>query len=163
MKKLLPILLVLLGLGGGVGAGFMLRPPPGEPEACAPAVDCPEPVEERPEPTASDKPTSFASLKKQFVIPVLRDGQVVALVVASLALEVDEGTDELAFIREPKLRDAFLQVMFIHAHSGGFNGNFTQDAALRDLKLRLYEVALPIMGEALHGVLITEIVRQDLS
>ncbi len=30
MRRLLPILLILLGLGGGIGAGWFLKPPPAE-------------------------------------------------------------------------------------------------------------------------------------
>ena len=38
MKKLLPIIIALLGLVGGLGAGFVLKPPP-EPEAHAEGKD----------------------------------------------------------------------------------------------------------------------------
>ena len=48
MKKLLPIILLILGAGGGVGAGLYLRPPPAEhemaAEACADGdAHCPPP------------------------------------------------------------------------------------------------------------------------
>ncbi len=174
MSKLLPIVFVLIGLGAGVGAGIVLKPA-SEETACvegapmdgAPSeggdmVSCEEEEKAKKRAAKPMVPTSFASLKKQFVVPVLKEDKVVALVVASVSLEVDEGTEENAFQKEPKLRDAFLQVLFVHAHSGGFDGDFTAPAAVDDLKERLYEVAAPIVGETLHDVLLTEILRQDM-
>ncbi|MEO0386899.1 MAG: flagellar basal body-associated FliL family protein [Pseudomonadota bacterium] len=174
MAKLLPILFVVVGLIGGVAAGMLLRPAPamaecGDKDDMAPMADGGEAMTEdcaekpmKKKAKAPMVPTSFAELEKQFVVPILKDERVVALVVASMALEIDEGTDEAAFSKEPKLRDAFLQVLFTHAHSGGFDGDFTAQTAIEDLKGRLYEAAQDIVGETLHDVLLTEIVRQDL-
>lgn len=167
MGKLLPILLVLLGFGGGVGAGMFLRPPPEEDEMaeCAEGEHCPG--EEAHESHVVEgelvdgEGTSFAVLKKQFVIPILTDNRVTGLVVASVAIAVDEGTIEAVFELEPRLRDAFLRVLFVHASSGGFEGNFLNERKIDDLKGRLNEVAAPIIGKIFQEVLLTEIVRQD--
>ncbi|MSU91803.1 flagellar basal body-associated protein FliL [Rhodobacteraceae bacterium 2CG4] len=165
MAKLLPIALVALGLGAGAAAGLVLKPgkpvcdpeaPEKTPEACA-AAEAPAAKE-----TYEDGKTEFAELKRQFVVPIVRDEKVEALVVASLSVEIAEGGAEHVYSREPKLRDAFLNVLFVHAHSGGFDGAFTSRAAMADLKARLVEVARPVVGEGLRDVLITEIVRQDL-
>ena len=166
MCRLFPILLIVIALGAGAGAGLYL----GGDKACAAGAaapapeadaadgdDCGEVVKEK-----ADKPTEYAALQRQFVIPVMRDGQVNAMVVASLALEVVEGGSETAFSAEPKLRDAFLRVFFTHAHSGGFDGEFTSQNAMVELRDRLREVAEPILGSVLKEVLITDIVRQDL-
>ena len=166
MGKLIPIVVVLLGAGGGVGAGMMLKPAPDpcmpeDSEACLAEAEAAEKAEMMAK-EAERADAEFAELKRQFVIPIVRDGRVSALVVASLALEIDTGATEAVFSLEPKLRDAFLQVMFVHAHSGGFDGTFTARQAMADLKERLNEVARPIIGASLHNVLITEIVRQDI-
>ncbi len=176
MKLLLPILFVVIGLGAGVGAGMMLKPDPmadckamemGElaldAEAAAACEELRAEAKKMAEAAKKDAavPTSFASLKRQFVVPILKGEQVTALVVASLAIEVVEGSEEIVFDREPKLRDAFLEVLFVHAHSGGFDGEFTSPSAIGDLKGRLYETAEPIVGDVLRDVLLTEIVRQD--
>ncbi|MEM7614386.1 MAG: flagellar basal body-associated FliL family protein [Pseudomonadota bacterium] len=162
MGKILPLVLILVGLGGGVAAGFMLKPAdPG----CEPAdTECLE-KEEDAKKAAEAKaklPTEFAELQRQFVIPLLRDERVASLVVASLAVEVEEGRATYVYDAEPKLRDAFLQILFVHAHSGGFDGDFTSPRAMDDLKTRLTEAAEPILGKTFKDVLITEIVRQDL-
>lgn len=170
MKRLLPIIIVAIALAGGAGAGLFLAPkdacaaaePKADADADAPkdmADDC-EPMAEEAE--DKDAATEFAALNRQFVIPVMSGGEVRAMVVATLALEVAEGTSQAAYSAEPKLRDAFLQVFFVHAHSGGFDGAFTQAKAMSDLRTRLYEVAEPVLGKSLKSVLITDIVRQDL-
>lgn len=167
MAKILPILMVLIGLGGGGAAGFFLKPAPEvmegecppEEEECMPAEEM---VEEMPEEIDPESETDFANLNKQFVIPIVKDEKVVALVVTSLALEVLPGSYERVYEKEPKLRDEFLKVLFTHAHSGGFSGEFTSGHAMEDLRTRLYQVARDIVGAGLVDVLIVEIVRQDM-
>ncbi|QHQ36453.1 flagellar basal body-associated FliL family protein [Algicella marina] len=176
MKLLIPILFVLVGLGGGVGVGMMLKPDPIadckamqageltlEAEAAAECEDILAAVDKEIEALKREMegPTTFAELKRQFVVPLLQGERVQALVVASIALEMSDGTQDVVYEREPKLRDAFLEVLFVHAHSGGFDGEFTAPAAIEDLKRRLNEAALPIVGDGLRDVLLTEIVRQD--
>ncbi|WP_348984503.1 flagellar basal body-associated FliL family protein [Aliiroseovarius sp. S1339] len=105
--------------------------------------------------------SEFVKINNQFVIPVVRDEKVVALVVLSLSLEVTTGSREAVYLREPKLRDEFLQVMFNHANSGGFDGVFTQTSKLTNLRRALREVATSILGTVVHDVLVTNIMRQD--
>lgn len=160
MSKLLPLILMVLGLALGLGAGVFLKPST-EPEPCPEGEVCPE-EKTKEEPPAAKGPTDFANLDRQFVVPIVNQERVAALVVASLAIEVDQGTSDAVFEVEPKLRDAFLEVLFVHAHSGGFDGQFTSRLAMKDLRERLSAVAEGIVGSSFHDVLITEIVRQDL-
>ena len=166
MGKLLPIIAIVLALAGGGGAGLFLKPASacaaGADSAAADATgdDCAEDIAV--DENEGSEPTEFVNLKRQFVIPILHNSEVAALVVMSLSLEVAVGNAESVYSLEPKLRDAFLQVLFAHAHSGGFDGQFTARVAMEDLKDRLNEVADPLVGAALKDVLITEIVRQDL-
>ena len=100
-------------------------------------------------------------MNNQFVVPVVHDGRVDALVVLSLSLEVEAGNTEAVYLREPKLRDTFLQVMFDHANVGGFSGSFTDGSILIVLRTGLKEAAAMIMGTTVRDVLITDIARQD--
>ena len=84
----------------------------------------------------------YVKLNNQFVVPVLKDGKVVSMVVLALNLEVTEGGSEQVYAREPKLRDAILQVLFDHANSGGFAGAFTDGSNLVLLRKSLLEVCL---------------------
>lgn len=165
MKKLLPILLLLIGSGAGVGAGVFLRPPPPEPAEMAEG-HAEEGKKEDAKKSSDDEDENtgleYVKLSNQFVIPVVKNRVVVSLVVLSLSLEVPEGTVATVFKREPKLRDSFLQVMFDHANVGGFDGSFTNADMLAQLRTALREVAKRDLGEdAVEDVLILEIARQD--
>ena len=96
------------------------------------------------------------------MVPVVKDQEVAAMVVLSLSLEVPEGQKDAVFLREPKLRDSVLQVLFDHANVGGFDGAFTAAEKLKSLRNALLEVAQrDLQDQSVHDVLITEIARQD--
>jgi hypothetical protein len=163
MKKILPVLLALIGLGAGVGAGLALRPVP---EAGAGAEGAHAEGEEAGDGGEAENYADFAAvpLGKPFVVPVFHDGAVAAMVVISLAVEVEpEGAEEVA-AAEPRIRDGFLKVMFRHANSGGFDGGFTSGQPIEDLKAALAKTLRTLLPDAPTGrVLITEIARQDNS
>ena len=146
MKKLLPLLVGLVALLGGAAAGYALKPhTESEPQEAAESEALPD----------------YVKLNNQFVVPVLENGRVVSMVILSLSLEVVQGTSEQVYEIEPKLRDAFLQVLFDHANAGGFRGSFTDGANLIILRRALLEAAKSILAEKVSDVLIVEIVRQD--
>lgn len=151
IRKLLPLLLALFGLGIGLGAGLFLRPPAEQPTAAATEEKAPDVA------AAPD----YVKLNNQFVVPILEGGRVTAMVVLSLSLEVAAGNTEVVYDREPKIRDAFLQVLFDHANTGGFRGSFTDGSNLVILREALTEKAVGILGPVVTDVLITEIARQD--
>jgi hypothetical protein len=167
IRKLIPILLMLMGLGGGVAAGLVLRPMPEPPVAGVDsddhlsAVPSGQIASEVPAEGEGETLPEYVKLNNQFVVPVLDKGRVTSMVILSLNLEVVAGTNEQVYAREPKLRDAFLQVMFDHANSGGFNGSFTDGANLILLREALLEAAQSAVGMIVIDVLISDIVRQD--
>lgn len=179
MRMLLPLVLLLIGLGGGVGAGLMLS---GGEEEVAETVESETEEEhaedegngdesEEHEEVASANPprvrpagegTEYVRLNNQFIVPIVRNGAVRSLVVMGLNVEVDIGQSSLVFQQEPRLRDSFLRVMFAHANIGGFDGQFTEAAAMAPLREALLEAAQSILGgSTTHDVLITDITRQD--
>lgn len=170
MKKLLlPLILLLVGTGGGVGAALFLGGPEEEPmpdlaaAPCGPdetAVAEGEAKEVEPAPVVATS-TEFAKIANQFVIPVVSDSQIEAMIVLSLSIEVPEGQKDTVFALEPKLRDQFMQVLFNHANIGGFSGNFTSNENMRILRGDLQQSARALLGDTAQNVLILELVRQD--
>ena len=173
MAKLLPILLALLGLGGGVGAGLALRPSPELPDVAHETAPCgdlatgaeggdaqaaiPVAVEEPGDPALEGV---FVKFDQQFVIPLIANGEVAAMVVMNLTLEVDPGVDARALERQPRLRDRFLRVMLDHAATGGFNGVFTSNGQIDRLKTALMETARTEVGPGVRDVLILDMNKQ---
>ena len=156
IKKLLPVIFLIVGAGAGVGAGLFLRPAP-DPEAAA------EMAEKAAMEAKEEEPVQFEYLKmsNQFVVPIVHDDRVASLIVMSLSLEVLPGTQQEVFASEPKLRDSFLQVMFDFANFGKFDGEFTDVSRLTDLREKLTKAAVRDVGDMIKDVLITEIARQD--
>lgn len=171
MKKLLPIILAVIGLGAGLGAGVFLSPEPEVAEVepiCPEGEECETPPKDLAPPTPKkaqpnlDEEWDYVKLPKQFVVPVIKKDRVRALVVLTLSLEVTLGQSDMVLSRSPKLRDAFLQVLFNHANSGGFDGAFTTGKSMRDLRGELLEVAQTLLGDTISSVLIEEIVKQSV-
>lgn len=149
MRRLFLSLLLILGAAAaGLTAGQIWKP--GAEQAPTPP-DGADPV-----PNAG---ADFIRLNNQFIVPILSEGRVSALVVLSLSLEITPGQAEQVYLREPKLRDAFLQVLFDHANTGGFSGAFTDAANLVQLRRALLDEARLVLGEVVSNVLITEIAR----
>lgn len=150
MRGTLPLILALIGLAiGGAGGLYLKAPAPVDPAmpgiATEPATGAFE----------------YAKMNNQFIVPILENGRVASLVMLSLSLEVTPGASDAVFVKEPKLRDAFLQVLFDHANTGGFRGSFTDAGNLDHLRKALREEAQSLLGPDIHDILITEIGRQD--
>ncbi|RME17947.1 MAG: flagellar basal body-associated protein FliL [Alphaproteobacteria bacterium] len=168
MRLLIPLVMVVLGLGIGGGVGLALRPapePPADGTDHASVADCPAPATEV---SAAETPpeggatTDIVKLSNQFVVPVVAEKKVSSLVVLSISIEVTAGSSSEVYKREPKLRDAFLQVLFNHANSGGFDGAFTDSNLIKVLKRSLLEAAKKVLGGTAQGILITDLARQDV-
>jgi hypothetical protein len=163
---LVPVVALAVGLGIGAGGAILTKssPPEGSAgtsggaegtEGTATTAGKPAP------PPPPDEVTEFAPIGNQFVVPVLREGRVHALVLVSITLEVAEGSTAEVFSIEPRLRDAFLQVLFDHANAGGFDDRFTQADRMSLLRQALGEAAERMLGPLLRDVLIVDIVRQE--
>jgi len=164
LRLLLPILLLLLGIGGGVGAGMFLAQGVGDgpvPDAATADNRAEHVADDDHRATEATSASEFVRLNNQFVVPIVRNGSVRSLVVMALTLEVETGQNGAVFDREPRLRDAFLRVLFAHANAGGFDGSFTQSATMDPLREALREAAYGILGNVVQDVLIVDITRQD--
>lgn len=153
MRRLIPIILICLGIGAGGAAGLMLRPDT-EPVDAEDTLTPPQPV------TLYEAELGVFEFTNQFVVPVVIGDQIASVVVLSLALEINESRREGVTNNRPRLRDALLQVLFDHANAGGFTGPFTAQTTLGPLRRALLEAAQKTLGsDVVSGVLITDIIR----
>ncbi len=169
MKLIVPLILLLVGTGAGVGAGIVLKPEPVEEHAdasehCLPgetqvAADA---TAELPPVDATAEEVAYAKLENQFVIPVIDDEKIAAMVVLSIGIAVPPGGEDAVLAVEPRLRDGLLQVMFNHANIGGFSGNFTSTSNMRILREDLLQSAQSVLGATALDVLVLDILRQDV-
>ncbi|WP_316014081.1 flagellar basal body-associated FliL family protein [Roseobacter sp. HKCCA0434] len=143
MRKILIVLVPALAIVAGGAAAWMQR----------------DGTVQTPQPEAGG--TELVELPNQFVVPLTRGDDIAGLIAVSLAVEVAEGHSEATLAQEPRLRDAFLQVLFDHARSGGFAGDFTGGTSMGELRAHLALTAREVGGPALKSVLITNLARQD--
>ena len=170
MKKLiLPIAAIVLGGAGGVAAAYIGRDEAVEdhPELAHEAeAPCGEPVEKASgapvAPIETGEPTEYAVIGKQFLVPVIEEDRLAAMMLLSLSVEVPEGQADLVYDKEPRVRDALLQDLFAHANIGGFAGNYTESDKMLILRRDLLSSVRDIVGEAALDVLVLDIVRQEL-
>lgn len=172
MRKLLPIIMLIIGVGGGVGAGILLAPPSmdsmdmtsdaGHEEMDMHAEEEMEPEEDANAAPGEPSTNEYIKINNQFIIPVMDREELASMVVVSLSLETKPGLATLVHSYEPKLRDVFLRVLFDHANMGGFRGAFTRSELLDPLRTSLREEGRRYLGKDLVDVLILEITRQDI-
>jgi flagellar protein FliL len=164
MRRLIPVLLALLGLAAGLGAGFVLRPAPPADAAATDLAAAPPPGSGLQAPaTLAPRPegAEVVRVPNQFLIPLIGEGRVRAMVVLAVALELAPGHGLDMQRDEPRLRALFLQVLFDHANLGGFDGVFTSGEQLLALRRTLLETARSEFGSVVHDVLIVDLVRQE--
>ncbi len=177
MKRfLIPVVLFVVGTAGGIGAGLALVPPETTLEALGPCGEiAPEVAESAAGGLAADAHhdtghddaslgggSEYVKLNNQFIIPIVQDSEVAALVIMSISVEVPAGQQDSVLQVEPKLRDVFLQVLFDHANTGGFEGMFTSSTNMRTLRQALRVSAQDALGDTISDVLIVDLVRQDV-
>lgn len=184
IRKILPLLLTLLAFVAGAGAGDYLRgagaqaagsdveaanasppdidagkaaPAAGHGKAASPAAGHGGAVSS---PGSAAGETAWFRFPQQFFVPIMRNGRLGSTMVLSLSLELPAEATEAANAREIKLRDALLRQLLIHANTGGFDGNFTAEPALRVLRADLARTAQAVIPEV-TAVLIGDIARQE--
>ncbi|MCL3881695.1 flagellar basal body-associated FliL family protein [Marivita sp. GX14005] len=162
IKKLFPLVSLLLGLAAGGGAAIFLAPPPeapaADPDAAAAKLE-PAPATE----AESAKDTEIVKLPNQFVVPVILNNRVRAMVILSIALEVETGLADQVRRLEPKLRDEFIEELFGLAALGGFKDELISRKTLELVKDALSHRAKAVLGGKPATILVTDMARQDLS
>ncbi|ARO15412.1 hypothetical protein BVG79_02072 [Ketogulonicigenium robustum] len=152
MKKLIiPVALLILGTASGIGAGIMTARPTTHTASDDSAPPSPAPAEA----------TTYVPLDEAFVVPILRNGATTSIVVMSLGLEILPADAPKVAPMTPKLRDQFLQVLYDHANTGGFDGMFTAPDVMRQLRNRLRAAASETIGAGVRDILVTDLSRQD--
>jgi len=169
MKKLLPVILAVLGLAGGLVGGSLMKPVAMAEDAHAVAGG-----DGHGKPAKSDhgdghddhagsgekSDTIYVGLKKPFFAPVLRGNNKHTLVRLDIHLEVPADLEGEIEKHEPKLRDGFLRAVMNFAHEGGFSRVHGSDG-FEILSDDLLLSARSVVGDKVKKVLIGEILTRE--
>lgn len=158
MKKIVALVIVILGVVGGGAAGVFLKPAP---ETDHSAQDSEE-AEAAETAAEAASPRSFVKIGRQTIVPVVEDGQTQALMLFEIAVDVPADVSAEVHELEPKLRDAFLRELFRMSHTGAFMNNFTDDRIIDELRRNLTRAAQEKIGKKSAEVLILDVMRQEM-
>lgn len=182
MQKIIALVIVLFGVGGGLALGVALRPGdavPGPDDATAEAGLAEAAVEhgatgsggaEHGGGDGSDAghdgeagaDRDYVKIRRQIIIPVVKEGETQALMLFDLALDVPRSMTERAYAAKPRLRDAFLRELFEMSYTGAFSSTYTDERIIEELRGKLRAAARRVLGDAVAEVLILDIMRQEL-
>ena len=105
--------------------------------------------------------TDFINFKRQFVVPVLKDNAVDALILINLALEVPASERDDMFRLEPRFRDAFIRELLQLSDDGYFDQELTSSDTYEILRETLTRAANDISDGGVNKVLILDLSRQE--
>jgi hypothetical protein len=105
--------------------------------------------------------TDFINFKRQFVVPVLKDDAVNALILINLALEVPSSERDNMFRLEPRFRDAFIRELLQLSDDGYFDQELTSSDTYEILRETLTRAANDISDDGVNKVLILDLSRQE--
>ena len=161
MSKILPIIIILIAVGGSGFAAMQLRG--GGPAATAETGEASagatlHTVKEKEE---ASKPTGYYKFQRDFIVPVMRKNYVDAVVLISFSVEMEEEEIEKIRPKEPRFRDAFMKTLLGLSHDGLFDADITAPEVYETLQTALNDTAAAVMGEASKGIVIVDFARQD--
>ena len=123
MRKLIPVLLAVVGIGAGGAIGFVMKPAE-EPHETAKGGHAEETASESEHAAAprieAERPTKatdseYMPLTRKLIVPFRRENGSKAFLALDVSLEVAPGEVAHAKSHEPKVVDAFLRVLIAFA------------------------------------------------
>lgn len=105
---------------------------------------------------------SYFKFSREFVVPIMADGSVRALVILHIQLEVDSDIESSLFSMEPKLRDNIMTTLIEISHNGKLFDNLTDPEAYESIRALVLEGLREVTSEGIENVLIVDFARQDI-
>lgn len=105
--------------------------------------------------------SEYLPLSRKLIVPFERENGRKAYVAVDVTLEIGPGETEFVTLHEPKVIDAFIQVLIRFAATGAFEDPGQASDTLRELNAELFSAAEVVLGERIRGVLIAHILTQN--
>ena len=175
MKSIITLVIGMAAAGGGVYLGQTMKTQTAEPEivhangegeAKAKKDDAHGKKDKKGKKDKGSKShggenPNYLRFKRQFVVPVVGEQGVEALVILNIALELDDGMSEELFQHEPKFRDAFIRELLALSDSGLFEEKLTSTQSYETLRETLLAATKSVRQDGVKDVLILDLARQD--
>lgn len=104
---------------------------------------------------------SYLKFKRQFVVPVMSNGKIDALVIMNLNLELDSNAPDNTYLLEPKLRDAIMRELLALSNDGVFGKDLTSVETYENIRRTLLSASKGIIPDGIRDILILDMARQE--
>ena len=188
LRLIVPLVIALVGLGGGVFLGAMLKPEPMADEMAMKdggekggkkaggkhdgdghgddhgdgdghGDEYEDEYEAEYDPENAE-PVEYFELSRKLIVPIIEENGERAFVAMELHLELKEGGAYKAEEHEPKIRDALLRTVIAFAHTGAFDDDAHPNETFKELAKELKRAAKRVLGDKVKSVLIGDLIKQ---
>lgn len=105
---------------------------------------------------------AFYKFSREFVVPIMANRRVKALVILHLSLEVDEATNDKLFSLDPKLRDNIMTTLIGLSNDGITLDELTSPDSYETIRSMVLMNLQSEISEDIQNVLIMDVGKQDL-
>jgi len=105
---------------------------------------------------------AYYKFSREFVVPIMRGGQVKSLVILHISLETDSATSEKLFSEEPKLRDNIMTTLIGLSNDGRTLERPTEVSNYETIRAMVLMNLKDAISDKIKNVLIVDVAKQDL-
>ena len=175
MKLVITSVVAVIFVALGSFAGVVLKP--AAPAAASVAVDSGDyegdkkdgyggekaaPKGDKYDKPASSGDSAYYKFSREFVVPIMRGGQVKSLVILHISLETDNSTAESLFTEEPKLRDNIMTTLIELSNDGRTLEELTNVNNYETIRAMILMNLNDAISQGIKNVLIVDVAKQDL-
>lgn len=111
---------------------------------------------------ASSGSSAYYKFSREFVVPIMRGGQVTSLVILHISLETDSATSEKLFSEEPKLRDNIMTTLIGLSNDGRTLEEPTNISNYETIRSMILMNLKDSIDDGIQNVLIVDMAKQNL-
>ncbi len=168
MKLILTSIVAIIFVALGSFAAVVLKPP--VEVAASPAGEYAEgdakpekkKAESKAEKPSSSGDSAYYKFSREFVVPIMRGGQVKSLVILHISLETDEQTSDDLFSEEPKLRDNIMTTLIELSNDGRTLEELTNVSNYETMRSMVLMNLQTSVSDGIKNVLIVDVAKQEL-
>jgi len=106
--------------------------------------------------------SAYYKFSREFVVPIMRGGQVNSLVILHISLETDSATSERLFSEEPKLRDNIMTTLIGLSNDGRTLEQPTDINNYETIRSMILMNLKDSIDSGIQNVLIVDMAKQNL-
>ncbi|MCR9270631.1 MAG: hypothetical protein NXH72_11625 [Hyphomonadaceae bacterium] len=111
---------------------------------------------------SSSGDSNFYKFSREFVVPIMREGQVTSLVILHISVEHDPSISDKMFSEDPKLRDNIMTTLITLSNDGRTLERPTEINNYETIRAMVLMNLRDAISDKIKNVLIIDMAKQDL-